>query len=140
MVYVKENISFINALPIKSVSNISFFERIMKYKFPTEYVSFIKENNGCMPIPKMIQTSVKERSVHRFLSFNPDDKLNIFSFNKNNIASEYIAFACDELGNCFCFCKNSENIYYFDNMEICNNKYTGELIADSFSEFLTKLN
>lgn len=124
--------------PLSSVENISEFETLVNYTFPSDFKQCIEENNGGRPNKRAFDTTVcKERELKSFLSFNHDDKetvWKIFDWNKDELSGKYIAFAIDHFGNLICF--NSAN----DEIIFLNHENTSvELIAENFTEFLNNL-
>lgn len=123
---------------LKNVESISEFEKIVGVKLSNKYKEFIKEYNGARPSKKAFKTEKKvEHVIKGFLSFNKEDKENIFQvyeWNKNFIdEEEYFAIANDPFGNYIISDKRGK-IYYFEH-EAGNI----EFIADSFEKFIELL-
>ena len=100
--------------------------------------NIIKEYNGARPSKKAFKTEKKvEHVIKGFLSFNKEDKENIFQvyeWNKNFIdEEEYFAIANDPFGNYIISDKRGK-IYYFEH-EAGNI----EFVADSFEKFIELL-
>ena len=123
---------------LKNIESISEFEKIAGVKLSTKYKEFIKEYNGARPSKKAFKTEKKvEHVIKGFLSFNKEDKENIFQvyeWNKNFIdEEEYFAIANDPFGNYIISDKRGK-IYYFEH-EAGNI----EFVADSFEKFIELL-
>lgn len=122
---------------LKDEKNIEKFEIESGMKLSKEYREFIKKYNGSRPSKKAFKTiSGKEHLVKSFLSFNEEDKENVFSEYKVGYrfyGENYCAVANDSFGN-YILRDNEEKIYYFAHE-------TGEieLIANSFANFIALL-
>ncbi len=124
--------------PLSSEKLLKAFETAQDFKFPVEYQSCVIQHNGGRPEKKAFFNSTgNERVVKSFLSFNPDDKENIWDVAKwsgSEISEQYLPFAMDNFGNLICFQKDNATIVFI-NME---NKSI-EDVANSFAEFMKKL-
>ncbi len=106
-------------------------------KFTDSYVDFVKKYNGSRPPVSVFTTSsLQEKTIKSFLSFNPDDVENIVKLNKGvaEISKLLVAFAIDNFGNYICFDRNNHMVFFLD-------FETGktELIDKTFSDFLLKI-
>lgn len=124
--------------PLKETSLIEDFECAMTYEFPNSFKECILNNNGGRPSTSTFDTNkTKEREMKSLLSFNKEDKENIWSVNewvKSDLNNIFIAFAIDNFGNLICFDVNNDSIVFWNH----ENNET-ELVAKSFDEFLGKL-
>lgn len=115
-------------------NSIKDFEKLTDILLPQDFCNFVKNNNGGRPEKQRFYTcGAKERSVKSLLSFNKEDKENIFVCYDEKFFGYLAPIAIDNFGNLICFSKDSK--VYFWNHEDENI----EFIANSFSEFLQML-
>ena len=124
---------------IKDIKLISKFEKEFNIKFPNDYKQLIKENNDASPSKYIFDTDrEKEKVFGHLLSFNSDDKANIWFYNDKthdySISDKYIAFAADPFGNKICFEKKTLKV-------VIEDHETGRIdfVSNSFSEFIDSL-
>lgn len=130
------NWKYTKSLPTKSL--IDDFETHTNFKLPDEFRNIIQQYNGGRPDKRRFDTTnAKERCIKTFLSFNPEDKENVW-FAWNRALAGMVPFAVDNFGNYIAFdeyAKPNSVIIVF-----CNHE-TGkiEFVANDFSEFINKL-
>ena len=114
------------------------FESTFKFEFPDSFKEIVSNYNGGRPERDVYDTDkTKERTIKSLLSFNKDDKETIWKiaeWNKDELKSDYVAFAIDHFGNLICFSVRDKSIIFMD-METLKT----ETIANDFSAFLDKL-
>lgn len=123
--------------PLATESIISDVEEKLDYKFTDSFVSFVKKFNGSRPPVSVFTTSsLQEKTIKSFLSFNPGDAENIVILNRGvaDISELLVAFAIDNFGNYLCFDRENNMVFFLD-------FETGktELIDKTFSDFLLKI-
>lgn len=124
--------------PLRSPGLIEDFETAMVYTFPDSFKACVKAHNGGRPSLEAFNTDqAKERAVKSLLSFNREDKDNIWKMSKwvkADLGKAYIPFAIDNFGNLICFDGGNDRIVFW-------NHETGriESVARSFDEFLAAL-
>ncbi len=124
--YVKE---------LKNSNLIEEFEKTYSAKLPIDFKKFVKINNGGRPYSDIIDTeTTKERVFKCLLSFNKEDKENIFSSYEilKKEDTSLIPFASDPSGNFFCIKDNKIFLWLHENGNL-------EFVSNSFSEMLDKL-
>ena len=120
-----------------SEQSIDNFEKLTTFNFPETFKDCIRKYNGGRPnLCIFSNNKQKIHSIKTFLSFNPEDKENvwkIYQWQYDDIANHYIPIAIDNFGNIICFNYNSEIIFYnHENQEI-------EYVSSSFDEFIISL-
>ena len=116
---------------------IENFEHKVGYKFSDTFKNCVIDYNGGRPTLSAFDTEMeKEREMKLLLSFNKNDKENIWNTNEwveseLDFAKNLIAFADDNFGNLICFDANNNNVVFW-NHEID----TTEFIAKDFDTFL----
>ncbi|MGL6512214.1 SMI1/KNR4 family protein [Aeromonas hydrophila] len=123
--------------PLETENLILEAEEKLGCKFTDSYVDFVKRYNGSRPPVSVFTTSsLQEKTIKSFLSFNPSDVENIVKLNKAvaGISKLLVAFAIDNFGNYICFDRNNNMVFFLD-------FETGktELIDKTFSDFLLKI-
>lgn len=98
---------------IKPLKDNSIFENIEK-TYNVEIPSYLKEiitkYNGGRPERRVFDTqNSKERVLQGLISFNKEDKANIFIY-ENLLKKGYIPFAITEFGDIICVDNNNQNI------------------------------
>ena len=126
-------IKYVKALVNKD-SIRTLFEQINK-TMPEGFEDFFKKYNGGRPTQNIcFLYNGAEKVVNSFLSFNKDDKENIYKaikrVSQNNL--EIIPFASDPAGNYFCIKSNEIVFYSHEDEEIYK-------ISNSFNEFIDNL-
>lgn len=122
-----------------SRTNITRFEKSYQIIFPDSFISLCLMHNGGKPEKRFCYSyhddKKIERIIRKFLSFNEEDRENIWSYSFNHLSDGHseIPFAIDVFGNLFCFDKNFKIVFY--NHESDNY----ESVADSFDEFMNSL-
>ncbi len=124
--------------PLQSDDSIYEFEKIINYTFPNEFKKVVRSYNGGIPDKRKIKLSSGHEVVFkRLLSFNKNDRENVFSvFNwvSSHIKKGLVPFGIDPAGNYFCFDYNNTNkgsIVFWDH-EI--NKHS--FVSNTFTQFL----
>lgn len=120
--------------------NIQRFEQKIHRDLPIDFKETVALFNGGRPDKSNVLIDNKERILKSLLSFNKEDKENIFAvyeWVESQLERNLIPFAIDPAGNYFCFeYTNFKNVsIVFWNHEN-QNHYT---ICDTFSELLHKL-
>lgn len=128
--------------------------------YPTDYVDFLQEDNGGVPINRCFDTKDNTKVVDRFLphmddpNSDPDNgqyavgvtwsQINVrLGEDPEEIGSQVVPIACLEFGDMVCldFRKNPKApeicVWYHD--QSGEYKPVTEKIANSFTEFLGKL-
>ncbi|EPX9362362.1 SMI1/KNR4 family protein [Aeromonas veronii] len=123
--------------PLETENLILEVEEKLGCKFTDSYVDFVKKYNGSRPPVSVFTTSsLQEKTIKSFLSFNPSDVENIVKLNKAvaGISKLLVAFAIDNFGNYICFDRNNHMVFFLD-------FETGktEFIDKTFSDFLLKI-
>ena len=117
--------------------SIERFEKQYNFKFSSDYIACVKENNGGRPSLSVFDTSkTKERTIKTLLSFNEEDRETLWKANKDLITideKKYIAIAVDNFGNYICF-DGKDKIVFID-----HESGDVEKVANSFSGFLDML-
>lgn len=127
--YVKNNISRDDLVRFEKSSGIHFDEKLCDF--------ILRHNNG-RPEKNCFDTDrSKERVFSKLLSFNSQDKENVFSvFESGLIENEdLVAIASDPFGNFICLDKNDDSIVVFWN----HDDLSTELIKRSFMDFIGEL-
>jgi hypothetical protein len=131
---VSDNLNWKYVKALSDVESINSFESITGFTLPENFKECVKKYNGARPEYKTFDTEKKrERVLKTFLSFNPEDKENVWSYYSwTNVLfkDKYIAFAVDNFGNTLCF--NLEGEIFFIGYETLKTEY----VASSFEEFL----
>lgn len=123
--------------PLKDEQNINKFEEKIGYQLANDYKEFIKNFNGARPVKSEYTDSEgKEYELKTFLSFNEDDKENVFKVNEwldEELIGNYYAIASNPEGNYLVIDK--ENKIYLWNHE------SGAIttVANSFTNFIQNL-
>lgn len=129
------DISWKYVKPLQNEASIEAFEKANTIGFPQDLKTSIKQNNGGRPDKKRFDTDKeKERVFKTLLSFNESDVENIYKFFPiiRKVSPELLPFASDPGGNFLCV-KDNKIVLFLHETE------TLEEVADSFSDFLTKL-
>ena len=129
------------AEPLKDTTVIGKVESIIGQSFPADFVEFILQHNaGCPKLCVFDTARVKERVFSRLLSFDENDKNNIFfdlrAFSDIMPKTSLVPFAIDPFGNCLCFDYNTTppTVVFWDH-EVNET----EFVASTFTELLSKL-
>lgn len=127
--------------PLKSVELIDQFEQKVGFKFPQSFRDCVIANNAGYPSMNTFDTDKeKERVFDSLLSFNPEDKCNVWDYydwsaeDFEELGQRYIEFASSGFGDPIAFDPETGYVIFVDHetLEI-------ELIAKTFDEFLDKL-
>lgn len=113
---------------------IEEFEKKFNYILPVDFKEFVENYNGARPNIKVFDC--KESKMHVFnhmLSFNKNDKLNIWNinFNSDNSSDKYLIFGVTSFGDFLCFDRETNHVIYLEHetMEI-------EEVATTFTQFI----
>lgn len=124
--------------PLKSEKLINDFECLVCYEFPKEFRDCVLQFNGGRPERRGFDTNMNTgRELKSFLSFNTDDRetvWKIYEWNKNELSSNFLAFAIDNFGNLICFDTKNANVVFLNHEDL-----SVEHIANTFAEFLKRL-
>ncbi len=103
---------------VKKLSDQNLIEKFTTqfgFKFPSDYIKCVKENNGGRPELHVFDTELtKERTIKTLLSFNEKDRETMWKANKKLIVindKKYIAFAVDNFGNKICFDSDDKVVF-----------------------------
>ena len=125
---------------VREIDDVSFIKRFEdKYdiEFSKDFISFMKLNNGGIPLKKQVELAGDLYEVRCFLSFFDDEYNSIGkpleSFQKKT-KGKIIPFAIDSGDNYFCLNLDTEKIYYWDRED--DLFY---LLSNSFTEFVSNL-
>lgn len=122
-----------------TIDKITYFEKCHLWMFPDSFVDLCTKHNGGKPSKifcySYINNEKHERAIKRFLSFNEEDKENIWAITFNHLSDGHkeIPFAIDMFGNLFCFDSDFKIVFY--NHESDNY----EAVSDSFESFMESL-
>lgn len=134
-----------NWILVKNLSNseiINDFEKKYEIEFPDSFKEIVRHYNGGRPRPNTFDSvETKERVVKGLLSFNKQDRENIWDTYENlkeRLPNRVFPIISDPFGNYICMAFNAtskESIIVFWNHE------TSELenVANNFSGFLKLL-
>ena len=127
----------------QSISNkdINDFEKKYRISLPSEYIEFLKKNNGGVPICKNWKNGDKELLVHGFYSLKYGELCLEDAFddliNQDVIPSYLIPFAFDPFGNVFCISNDKTDLGTIYRWVHDTAFDPIEEIAKSLNEFLT---
>ena len=128
-------------IPLKNVGSIDAFEDKVGFRFPQSFRELVIANNAGYPNKDVFDTDNEEgRTFHSLLSFNREDKDNIFDYydwsteDFEELGWQYIEFASSCFGDPIAFDPRTGHIIFVDH-ETLNT----ELIAETFDEFLENL-
>lgn len=137
-----------------TIEKIQNFESKMGYRFPLDYLEFLKNNNGGFPQKKvfLINDAQGQDSLSVFFGVDLANNYISIDYLYENFGDRFpngvIPIGEDPGGNYVCINLSDESygrIYFYDN-EIENENDDGKLtwdnlylIAASFTEFLEKL-
>jgi cell wall assembly regulator SMI1 len=125
---------------VKKLQNeaaVEVFEKANNVRFPQDLKECIKENNGGRPDKKLFDTDkAKERVFKTLFSFNESDVENMYKFFPipRKDVPDLLPFASDPGGNFLCVSAKENKIVLY-----LHETGTLESVADSFSDFLSKL-
>lgn len=128
--------------PLVNDNLINKYEKEINYTFPFDFKECVKQNNGGFPEYRIFFENLV---FGKLLSFNKEDKLNIWSYKdwnddwktlSNNKIDNYVAFAIDAFGNFICFDKNTNEIVLIDHE---STTFSPIKIANTFSELVHQL-
>lgn len=127
---------------LSNIDNLTKFELKYKLNFPISFKEKVMEYNGGRPRPNTFDTiETKERVVKGLLSFNEEDRDNIWSTYENikdRLPDQLVPILSDPFGNYICFdfdpLLKEPRIIFWDHetSEI-------EKITKSFPEFIDSL-
>ena len=122
---------------IKPLNDISIFENIEK-TYNVEIPKFLKElitkYNGGRPEKNLFNTEKsKERVLQRLISFNKEDKANIFIYEEL-LKRGYIPFAITEFGDLVCINTKNNNVELY-----LHENETFDKICDNIESFIETL-
>ncbi|SHF01829.1 SMI1-KNR4 cell-wall [Seinonella peptonophila] len=125
---------------------IQTVEHRMQIRFPADYRTIIKENNGARPINQTIQVGTQNEGFDKLMSLHPsdDDYLLIhweMLQQHHELPRHYVPIAIDSFGNYFCFDFQQDNpsiVFYDQNFELIDPKAI-QHVSDSFTQLVEKL-
>jgi hypothetical protein len=120
--------------PLKDPDIIEKWAKSNNIKFPEGFITFFRMYNGGRPTKNTIKLNKREFVVNSFLSFNKDDKENVYNIKNilSKIDKDLIPFANDPAGNYFCLKSNKVVFYFHEDDSIIE-------VCSSFDEFIMKL-
>ena len=130
------NINWRYVKPLEDQNLIEEFEYRVGYKFSDTFKKCVMENNGGRPSLSIFDTAkLKERELKLLLSFNKNDKENIWNTNEwvesdVGFGKNLIVFADDNFGNLICFDVSNDNVVFWN-----HETDTVEFIAKDFNTF-----
>jgi cell wall assembly regulator SMI1 len=122
--------------PLNNEEAISMFEFENSIKLPNDIISCVKQNNGGRPNKDTFDTQFsKERVFKTLLTYNKGDIEDVFSaFDMlKEEGHNLIPLASDPGGNFICYDTINGIVLWL------HETNTTEIIADTFTEFLSKL-
>jgi hypothetical protein len=149
-----------NAISPPSRAEIIQSQKDFRVTYPADYIDFLQENNGGVPVNRCFDTNNNTKVVHRFLPQMDDPNSDhahgqyvvgvVWSQingrlgeDPDEVGSQVVPIAALEFGDMVCldFRKNPKApeicVWYHDQSE--EYRPVTEKIADSFTEFLGKL-
>lgn len=131
------------------LKDLETFEKIINYRLPNDYRSYLLEFNGAEPINPYctISNEEGEAKIHGMLGIhNGPEYVKLepsFGDNNNTKNTGMLGFAYDEGGNYFCLCLKPDNygeVYFYDHESSEANKIdTLVKVTDSFDKFIASL-
>lgn len=120
--------------PLKDNSVFENIEKIYNVEIPIYLKELITKYNGGRPEKSIFDTKKsKERVLQGLISFNKEDKANIFIYEEL-LKKGYIPFAITEFGDLVCINNKNKNVELY-----LNENETIESICDSIEVFYHKL-
>ena len=120
--------------PLKDNSVFENIEKIYNVEIPIYLKELITKYNGGRPEKSIFDTKKsKERVLQGLISFNKEDKANIFIYEEL-LKKGYIPFAITEFGDLVCINNKNKNVELY-----LNENETIESICDSIEVFDHKL-
>lgn len=120
---------------VKELKDYSIFEKIEKtynIEIPAYLKEIIAKYNGGRPEKRLFDTKdSKERILQSLISFNKEDKANIFIYEKL-LKKGYIPFAITEFGDLICVNNINQSIEMFLH-EMNEFEYVCNMIEDFFN-------
>lgn len=142
------NIKWISCQRKTTIEELSQTEKILSVCFPNKYKEIVLEFNGASTLQNCWNLPNGEEKVFdRLLSFNKDDKENIYfaleTFQEKG-TKRLIPFASDPFGNDICFDYSTSNtnpsiVFHDHERAYEDDAYNGEFVCSSFDEFLNML-
>jgi len=129
------NLTWKYVKPLSNTNAIEDFEKENNITIPQDLKQCVKYNNGGRPSLNVFDTNKSRGRVFKtLLSFNKTDVENVFSLFSiiHSKHKEIIPFASDPSGNYLCI-KGTKIVLFLHENEMLED------IADSFSEFLSRL-
>lgn len=128
-----------------SKDDVIVLETKFGIKYPKEYVDLVLNSDEASPTLDCwdIPNGEKEKVFDHLISLSGENENNVFNtylILKSEFGiSSLIPFGADPYGNYICFMKTNMKVYYYDCDTFDDPNYTGEYVADSFSEFICSL-
>jgi SMI1-KNR4 cell-wall len=150
----------IQALPPPTTVRRERIEAGLRVKLPLDFLNFLKTDNGGVPLKRAFPTQYNEKVIDRFLPLMVDPNSepvhgqydiavvwsqinNRLGEDPDEIGSQLIPIVALEFGDMVCldFRKNPEApvVVVWDHEQSEEFKPVTEKVADSFTEFLSKL-
>lgn len=122
---MKQGWKYVKKIDLNKILEV---EKYFNYKFPNDFVEFVLKYNGGKPISKIFYVNKEsERVFKTMLSFNKEDRENIYIGFDTKYKNNLIAVASDEVGNLICYERDTNNIVYwnheFDKLEFLAYKW-----------------
>lgn len=131
--------------------NLSAFEKLLPYKLPLAYVSFLKQPHFYSSLQYACDVYSQTEPAHKLYSFvihsffhlEKSDKYNLYHnwlYYQKFIESHFLPVASDAFGNIMALHLESYQVYFFQFDTQKNKQETGVYwVAESFEEFLNLL-
>lgn len=109
---MKQEWKYVKKIDLNKILEV---EKHFNYKFPNNFVNFVLQYNGGKPISKIFYVNKEiERVFKTMLSFNKEDRENIYIGFDTKYKNNLIAVASDEVGNLICYERDTNNIVYWN--------------------------
>ena len=108
------NVKWTRISPVIEVQDqVEKFEQDYNVILPSDFKSFVYENNYGTPTPDSISVSgFGDTDVKRLLSYISNDTETVYQVIKYFIPNKLIPFAADSYGNYFCF--HGDKVVFWD--------------------------
>jgi len=143
---MNNEIEWINKNEELDENEIKYVEDILYIKFPEDYISCIRNNDGAYPVPDTFNIQNDEETLNNLLSLHKDKGnflLQVYENVKDRMLEKIIPFARDPFGNLLCFDYRDDvqpTIVFWEHERAFNNKENAiSLICNTFSELLNML-
>jgi len=98
-----------------NLTKIKEAEKNLSYEFPNEFVEFVLINNGGTPNNNVFYIcDGSQKLFGKLLSFNKDDKENVFISFDSKYKNDLIPIANDVFGNLICFDRKDNSLVFWE--------------------------